>query len=53
MFCVHIFGMVPNEIEVEAKDRAEACEKALMDCCERLSFKAMPIEEPVAEKEAK
>jgi hypothetical protein len=39
-FCVQIFGKVPDEILVEAKDKEEAEEKALLDVIDRLSFKA-------------
>jgi hypothetical protein len=39
-FCVHIFGTVPDSMEVEAADRNAAIDEALRNVLEELDFTA-------------
>jgi hypothetical protein len=49
-FYVKVFGTVPQELEIEARDREEAEELALLEVVENhLTFKATVVpEEPAA-----
>jgi hypothetical protein len=44
-FEVHVFGTVPQIVEVEAPDKDSAEGEATMEVLNRLDFKAVPLKE--------